>query len=269
MKVKKKQAFESAAEKFLDTKTRRQNDRDGDKGMYERYLKPLHRRHMNSITGEEVTKLLESIKNGKSRQRGKRTVTANHCLRLIRSIYKHAGTDDPTRLLHKEQQLPRNRYLDADELKRFFKAVDGNELFLMALFTGARLANLKDMCMKQIDNGTWHKPMTKSGQPHSVPLVTQAVELLDALPFSQEEHYPSWRAICKKAKLHDMRLHDARRTLATWMFNTGASEVEIAAVLGHVQKSITSHVYTSFNDSVRVRESLQRAVTKMCRVGGY
>ena len=75
------------------------------------------------------------------------------------------------------------------------------------------------------------------------------------------EPRPQWRRILKTAGLSDVRIHDLRRTLASWMADTGSAENVIGAVLGHSPKSVTG-VYARVSEGAR-RDAMQAAVDAM------
>jgi integrase len=74
----------------------------------------------------------------------------------------------------------------------------------------------------------------------------------------------AWARLCERAKLADLRIHDLRRTLGSWLAVSGASLTLIGKVLNHSQVS-TTQIYARLNlDSVR--EALEANAKKMIQL---
>ena len=138
-----------------------------------------------------------------------------------------------------------------------------------------------------LEDGTWNKPAssTKDARPHQIPLSGDAIALLrrmrgeaeqvvetfnSARQLGQPKHeisaflFPvqrkarkgaphlttiksAWAAICRKAEITDLHLHDLRHGFASALVSKGRSLEVIGALLGHSQPSTTarySHLYT-------------------------
>jgi integrase len=85
---------------------------------------------------------------------------------------------------------------------------------------------------------------TKNGESRTVPLATVAVDVLrqwrkgrvpagKVFPYPTTEIDVAWRAARGKAKLDDVRFHDLRHSAASYLAMSGASLMDIAAILGH------------------------------------
>jgi integrase len=153
------------------------------------------------------------------------------------------------------------------------------DYILISLLTGARKSNVLSMKWKDIDfdEALWKIPETKNGDPQTIPLSTQSMELL--LERKEEANsiwvFPSasskighlvepkrtWQALLKKANLEDVRLHDLRRTHGSWQAITGASSFIIGKALGHKSQSSTA-IYARL-DTDPVRISTQKATDEM------
>ena len=112
---------------------------------------------------------------------------------------------------------------------------------LMMLFTGARKENVLRMKWDEVDIDAkiWKMPKTKTGKNKTIPLVDAAVELLKTIQANNPDEkyvFPSktsasghlvdvkrvWTTLKKKADIKNLRLHDLRHTLATYMIAQGA-----------------------------------------------
>lgn len=67
-----------------------------------------------------------------------------------------------------------------------------------------------------------------------------------------------WAALLERAGIEDLRLHDLRRTLGSWMIDTGASLAVIGKTLGHKSPSATA-VYARLSMQ-SIRDAKARAV---------
>ena len=162
------------------------------------------------------------------------------------------------------------------------------DFFLMLLFTGARRANVLGMAWKDVnlDLGLWNIPaeQSKNKTAYTVPIIGHAMEILmrrrgeypDApwvFPFASktghlQEPKRAWSRVLKAADLDGVRMHDLRRTLASWMAITGASEYIIKGALGHktTGQSVTG-IYARLSVDP-IRAAMETAVQAMLRKGG-
>lgn len=72
-----------------------------------------------------------------------------------------------------------------------------------------------------------------------------------------------WRELCSDAKVHRIRLHDARHSCASLMHLQGVPIAIISAWLGHADPAFTMRVYVhSQDDALKIAAAtLQRVVT--------
>ncbi|MBS0236033.1 MAG: site-specific integrase [Proteobacteria bacterium] len=192
----------------------------------------------------------------------------------MRAIYNKAiewGWDgvNPSNGIKKFKEKSRDRFLQQNELPRFFDALaeEPNEVvrdyILLSMFTGARKSNMLAMrwCDIDLDMAIWRIPDTKNGDPVVIPLVGIALEILkkrklsnDATGFiehpyvfpGQKPNKPiadpkrTWKRVLKISGISNLRLHDLRRTLGSWQAMTGATTAVIGKSLGHKSKHATA-----------------------------
>jgi integrase len=258
--------------------------------VFGRYLGGLARRRLGEIERRDVEALHARIGKGAP-------YMANRLLALLSAIYGRAAPDvpNPTKGVRRFREHARERFLDADELRRFFVALDAEPsdawraAFALALLTGARRSNVLGMRWADLDlaRGLWHVPAkdAKSGDPMVLVLVPAAVAVLrrraaDLGPDAGEWVFPGvgksghleepkkvWRALLKRAALVDaegknaVRLHDLRRTLGSWQAAAGASLSIIGRSLGHKSLQATQ-VYARL-DVEPIRKSVEAATAAM------
>ncbi|MGE0311362.1 MAG: tyrosine-type recombinase/integrase [Lautropia sp.] len=149
--------------------------------------------------------------------------------------------------------------------------------------------------------GRWHVPgeLSKNGEPLVIPLTAPAVEIIErrraeiraarvqaeekaaagdtpeaSLPDPDGFVFPSrsasghitspkrqWARLLERAGLQDVRIHDLRRSLGSWMVNSGASMAMIGAALGHKDAKST-RVYARLAVDP-VRDAMEKAAANM------
>lgn len=182
----------------------------------------------------------------------------------------------------------RKRFLSPEELNRFTRSLDKEppsvrDFFYMLLFSGARRGNVMAMRWDEVDLdlALWTIPETKNGDSHIIPLTVHAVELLrrrratmDSIyvfpslsrrPRSGSPHIKNvsnaFRRIVRRAEISNLRIHDLRRTVASYMAINGESPFVIGAVLGHKDQRSTA-VYARLNVSP-LKTAIEKAAGRM------
>ncbi len=175
-------------------------------------------------------------------------------------------------------------------MPRFFEALEAEpellaDFFRLALLTGARRSNVQSMAWQNIDltHGVWSIPgeLSKNGTPLVVILSPQAVAILRRRRKSTEgsefvfpsrgeaghlvEPKASWKRICQRAGLKDVRIHDLRRSLASWMALGNASLSIVGAALGH-RSTATTETYARLA-SEPVRAAVNAATNAIMEAG--
>ena len=158
--------------------------------------------------------------------------------------------------------------------------------FLLLLLTGARRSNVQAMRWDEIDFTTalWRiaGADAKAGVPIVVPLTVAAVGVLRArheangtspwvFPSRGKEGHivepkSAWKRIVTRAKLVDVRPHDLRRSLGSWMAITGAGLPVVGKMLGHSQP-VTTAIYARLSVDP-VRAAAEAATSAMLAAGG-
>lgn len=191
---------------------------------------------------------------------------------------------DPTSGVRRFPTQWRSRYLSEEELQRLrahiATAFHKLRLFiLVTIMTGCRRSEAITMKWTDLDlsAGRWIKPKTKSGKFHVVPLSKQLVEEL-----KKESRHPVWvfpgqhdkhwsvaaveKAWCKfraTCGLHDVRLHDLRRTTASHMVIHGENLTTVQHMLDHASLQPTA-IYARLNVEA-LAQALQRHADRLYR----
>ncbi|ATG89708.1 tyrosine-type recombinase/integrase [Methylomonas koyamae] len=268
---------------FLSEKTKRSYRYD-----FGLYLSKWSKRKLSQFKDTDFGKLHTEI--GKEHP-----TTANRVIAMASSLFSFANEKklfkgaNPAHGIQKFPENPRDRFLQADELPAFFSALAEEEndtlrdYFLISLLTGARRSNVQEMQWSQInfDRAEWRIPTTKNGEPQTVTLTAEALEILrsrkthNAGPWVFPgtgatghivEPKKAWKRVLERAGIDNLRIHDLRRTLGSWQAKTGASLAIVGKSLNHKSPSTTA-IYARL-DLDPVRESVDRATGAMLAAGG-
>lgn len=266
---------------------------------YTNHLKP-HLSHIDirDLNRKFLAKLLKQIGNIKS------YAIHNKCVTVLKAMFNYCleYEDDypiefnPAQNLKKLSSTSRSRYLTLEEAQRLIDeltAIDHpifTDLFLLALFTGARISNVKAMRWEEVifHDQLWIVPAvkTKTKKTYCLPLSAQALTILKKR-FSQRDPasdfvFPSptrsasghvmggdkiWKDAITAAGLYspnkDLRIrqHDLRRTFATWQALNGVDINTISKTLGHSDIKNTQ-IYAQINLK-QARESINQAFSRI------
>ena len=133
----------------------------------------------------------------------------------------------------------------------------------------------------------WRIPDTKNGEPLKLPLVSEALNVLNELKEFQasnnitsdyvfyskaseskylEEPKSAWKRILKRAKIENLRIHDIRIALGSYQAIIGSSLQIIGKSLGHKSQQSTE-IYSRMSQDP-VRESMKKGVDKIMELSG-
>lgn len=257
---------------------------------WERFIKPwAGGRPLGSIRRREVTAFHQHIGQNHGR------LTANRVLAFLRAAINRAIREheldlpNPARSITLYSEESRTRRLEREEMPAFLAALaeepnhNVRDMLTLALFTGARKSNIMAMRWDEIsfDRGLWVVPPAKSKTGHTLPVVlsSHALEILKArrelvtgpyvFPGAMNGHmgspYHAWNRLLARAGLSDLRIHDLRRSLASFQIDMGTPLEVIQKTLGHESK-VTTEIYARLATGP-VRASLEQAVDEMLRSG--
>jgi integrase len=189
------------------------------------------------------------------------------------------GALNPVEGVDRFPEVKRRRFVSKDEMPKLAKAIDQEDnifvraLIWLYLFTGLRKTELLSLRWSEVDlvRGMVSLEDTKAGRPHDLPLSSAAVWVLEQVPkVARNPHVfvghrrghhvvnvsKPWQRIRERAELLDVRLHDLRRTVGSWMAISGSSLPLIGSVLNHSNPQ-TTQVYARFSMDP-VQEALER-----------
>ncbi|MDM8545825.1 tyrosine-type recombinase/integrase [Candidatus Venteria ishoeyi] len=255
-----------------------------DEAQFQRYLQDWKNHKLSSLKKVELQNLHTRI----GEEHGK--YAANRLISLLHSVFEKAiewgwDSENPVTRIKKFSEQSRTRFLQADELPRFFSALENEpnhtlkDYIWLSLLTGARRANVLAMRWQEVnlDAAFWQIPRTKNGSAQRLPLMPEAVAILKnrqqlhgqqvfVFPAnSKSGHFTSpqkaWKNLLKKAEIEDLRLHDLRRSLGSWQAVTGANISVIGKTLNHKTLAATE-IYARL-DLDPVRQAMEVATQAM------
>jgi len=234
-----------------------------------------------------------AVKNGC----GNRHYLANRVVELTRALFNWSAKTldgkvnfwpvaNPAKDVSFYEEKDRERFLQPDELVRFNAELENEEhcdlrdFLTLAIVTAARKENILSARWQDIqwERKTWTVPNSKNGEGYDVALLPTAIEVLkrrqaeslrDAIhifPGRGKTGHVSdlkkkWARFRKRAQIPDVRIHDLRRTVGSYLAISGSNLPTIAQALGH--KSLQSvSVYARLHEAA-VRDARESGQTKM------
>lgn len=189
--------------------------------------------------------------------------TANKIAALLSRMFRFATkrgmvAANPVREVERQSEESRDRILTPAELRAVLRAIkeepeDWRDYFLLLIATGARRSAVASMRWQDVDlqNGLWRVPAwaSKNKRMLTLPLVPEALLVLTprrkdrvndwVFPSSTsasghiEEPRKPWLRVLERAEVEDVRIHDVRRTVGSWLGMAGVSGPIISKILGH------------------------------------
>ena len=186
--------------------------------------------------------------------------TINRQLGLIQHIFEVARVEwnvplaaNPIKAIRKPKaDRSRDRRLQTGEWERLLEASQScrNALILplvrFARETGMRRGELLNACWKDVNwpDSTLRIPITKNGEPRTIPLSTEATGILNGLgsdrpdearifPLTEQSVSLAWKRLVRRAKIENLHFHDLRHEAISRFFEKGLTVPEVALISGH------------------------------------
>lgn len=254
-----------------------------DRRRLERHIKPRWgSRKAASITHRDVDELHRHIGIDKGHR-----VEANRTLALVQKMFNWARsngyvsrtTPNPAGDVDKFPEKSRDRWVTPEEMPRLLDAIDAEDspyvraAYWLLILTGTRKSELKAMRWRDVDleRAELYIPDSKTNTSRTIPLSTPAVGLLEHLPQVTGNPFvligrlegqglvnlkDPWDRVRERCDLKDVRMHDLRRTAASWIAQLGYSEFVIRRFLGHSTKGVTG-VYARMGSAEAIRRAVE------------
>jgi integrase len=220
----------------------------------------LGQRPLVALTPAVVAEFRDELANGRTRVDKPLTgATVNRYLTALSAVlrvtvreYGWLSRNPVSHVTRLEDSKGRERFLTEEEREDLLGVCEASPLSALAplvnlaLATGARKSELLGLQWAEVDlkRRTARFLDPKNGDSRTVPLAGTAVETLkswkkDRIPKGTVFPYPAstidkaWQDARTNAKLGDFRFHDLRHSAASYLAMSGASLMDIAAILGH------------------------------------
>lgn len=230
-----------------------------DERIARQHLSPVFgRREFARINRNEVEAHMEALS-----VQGLAPTTCNRILAVFKSICSLAmlqgvlplGQSPCTGVSMFKIHVQRERCLTPEEARRLMRALEKSgrveaSVIRLLLLTGARKSEILKARWENVrlDQRLLTVPLSKSGKPRHIPLSTEAIAVIRAIPRTSgspwlfpghapgkplSDIYLFWKELRQKLGLSSVRIHDLRHTFASLLVNAGHSLYEVQKLLGH------------------------------------
>jgi integrase len=280
--------FGDLTEKYLERHAPRKRSARDDRGMLNSHLAVFRTRKLTDLNRNDVARVHAQVGATAPYRANRLVALLRKMFNLARDWGLHTGENPATRIEMFREEA-RDRFVQPEELPRLFQAIAEEAdpavraVLLTALLTGARRTEVLSMRWDDVSltRAEWRIPDTKAGRPHLLPIPQALIATLRSLPRVDGNPYVflgqngvgrlqnmkrAWDRIRRTAGIHDVRFHDLRRTVGSWLAGSGESLQLIGKVLNHRDVSTTA-IYARLNLDP-VRQALERNASKMLEAAG-
>jgi integrase len=212
---------------------------------------------------------------------GKHT-QANRLHATISAVFKFGVdqdvlSDNPAKGVSRTKEKTGTRVLSNEEIRKLWLATEDPKIRLLML-TGQRPGEVSGMLWGEIDLDakSWSMPgeRTKNGEPHSIPLVGEAVRIVNAQVRKQDGrvfHTSLRRAFVRARAASGIKeaftLRDLRRTFESKVAELGVLETVYRKLLNHSERNnVTARVYVKYGFNKEKRKALARWDRELQRI---
>lgn len=249
-------------DRYLEDHAPLKKSRAADQRRIEKVIRPsIGRLRIEEVDRSKIEQLYRRIGS----MRG--PYEANRTLALLSTMFSLAVEwgDFPADLVNparipkgqRYREQRRDRPLRTEEVEGLLRAIDEEgdpslrAILRLLLVTGLRKSELLERRWDDLDKGrgTLRISDTKAGKPRHVPLSTVALGILAEIPQRignpfifvspnkagdhRKEIFRPWRRIRERAGCADLRIHDLRHSVATWLAEANMPAQDIQNALGH------------------------------------
>ena len=275
--------FGDLTTQYLERHAPRKRSARDDRGILNTHLMVFRTRKLTDLNRNDVARLHAQVGETAPYRANRLVALLRKMFNLARDWGLHDGENPATRIqMFREES--RDRFVQPEELPRLFQAIaeeadpSVRAVLLTALLTGARRTEVLTMRWDEVSltRAEWRIQDTKAGRPHLLPLPRALVAMLRSLPRVDGNPYVfpgqsgtghlqnmkrAWDRIRVKAGIRDVRFHDLRRTVGSWLAGSGESLQLIGKILNHRDVSTTA-IYARLNLDP-MRQALERNASKM------
>lgn len=269
---------------YRTLRTKKRIDLNRPKGIVKKHLAPHFTMPMVEIAAETCLAYVE-----KRQKEGANDWTIRReygvLNRILNLAFAHKVTSgNPSKAVQLAEGSKRERVATKQELKALLEVADDDmsRVIIIAVATGLRQSKIllihRDWIVRRSDGAWLVLPPALSrlkGTPKEIPLNALAEKALtnETWPrrgrsfcrWKPRSFKKAWTALCKRAKVSDLRFHDLRHTFSTTLQNNGVSYEVRQWLLGHRMPGKTgdySHGGTQWNKTLRQAVSSLATVLK-------
>ncbi len=226
---------------------------------------------------------------------------ANHCLKILRQIFKHAIfcdyiTSNPARNVRPNRRRKLTRFLSSEELERLHRTLNRHDretppgrpqrqqvdIIRLLLLTGCRKSEVVRLRREEVSGDCLHLGDSKTG-PRTVFLNEEARAIIDRrisddsaflFPSPRDSRHPLrgdlslWYTVRREAGIEDVRLHDLRHTYASHAVMQGTPLPVVSRLLGHSQPTMTlRYAHMGDRETAAAAERIGAAIAGMLDLG--
>ena len=243
------------------------------------------------ITSHDIRKII------KAKKKSGAATMANRIRAVASSIFSYAITEGMAKnnpvegtAKYESGDNSRDRYYDETEIKALWGAFDQESepvqsILKLLLISAQRKTETMKMKWDDINNDVWHIPAenAKNKQGHDVPLSDYATQIINGMkPICGNSYYVfesprlenepiKWikqavNRIREASGVDDFRIHDLRRTAATFMAKGGTDPMIIGKVLNHkglAKENTITAIYNQHDYMDKKRHALNKWAAKL------
>jgi integrase len=249
----------------------------------QRYLRkhsaPLHKLRLAEIDRRTIAVLLGQIETSSgpvARNRARSSLSSFFAWAIQEGLNEANPVEGTGKA---DGETSRDRVLTQDELRKLWRNLGEDkfgDIVRLLLLTGQRRGEISALAWSEVDlaKGMIILPpaRTKNNRLHELPLSRQALAIIERQPrrnsseflFSDKQGYKDWNTgktkLDERIRIAPYRLHDLRRTCATYLGELGVQPHHIEAILNHYSghRSGVAGVYQRAKYEPEMRAALQR-----------
>jgi integrase len=238
-------------ERYRDTVTPRKRTASTERLVLNAFLRrSISSRRLSELrTADLVAYRDERLNEIRASSLARELTPLRHMFEVARKEWGLPIVPNPAHLTIPGADPRRERRLRTGELQRLLEAARRSRnpflvpIILFALVTGMRRGEILAMRWADIDRAGQALliPSSKTGIARTIPLLPEALRILDKMPPSSHRVFPisanavrlAWERLRKRAGLRDLHFHDLRHEAISRFFEAGLSTPEVALISGH------------------------------------